>query len=886
MLNRARSLWRALLGRRRFEEGMAEEMRFHVAQYAEDLERAGVAPAEAARRARMEFGSVDGAKDDCREARGLRLFDALRRDVRYALRLLRKSPAFTVTALATLALCLGANLTIFAVVDSVLLRPLPFPAADRLVSIYNTYPKAGVMNDGISLTNYYERRGQIRAFSSLAIYREITSIVGDRGATAQEDIALVSPEYFTTLGIGPVMGRAFTEEETAYKTSNVAILTDAFWRQRLNADPHVIGKSIRVDGAANTIVGVLPPEFSFLSSKARIYFPLASDASRRTPKQRHAGSAGRMIARLAPGVTIAEAQTQVDAHNAGVEMNGPEAKMMAEAGFRSIVIGLHAEHVAAIRPVVWLMQAGAALLLLIGAVNLVNLLLIRASGRVKELAVRQAIGASRMHVISEVLVETTVLTLIGGLLGLVVGWGGISLLMALGADRLPLGTQIAFDARLAIVAVAGAIGVGLAIGAPIAWYNLRGHAGALQSESRATTTGRAAQRLRHAFLVAQMALAFVLLATAGLLGVSLRKVMAISPGFRPAQVISGRIALPRAYPDPAAGVAFTERLMDALGRQPGITAAGIVTNVPLSGRSNKSAATVQGRALKPGAPPHGIYSYSVTGDYFTALGYTLVEGRFLTAADSRRTDRVCVIDEDFARRNWPDGHALGQRLFDGGQAGPDAEAYTVVGIVGPAKQAGLTEDQGQGAVYYPYGARPDSRFFVVARATIPPEALGPTLQQVVRQVDADLPVTDLRAMDARIADSLIARRSPALLAIIFSAIAVLLTAIGTYGVLSYAVAQRRREIGLRMALGAQPGQVRRQFVSLALRLFAAGAVLGAIGAWLAGRAIQTLLFEVPPLHVATMLATALVMAAVCLIACLLPSHRAAHISPMEALADQ
>jgi predicted permease len=892
MLRRFWSLCRALLLRRRFEDGMREEMRFHLEQYERDLVRGGLPADEAAWRARREFGSLDNAKDDCREARGLRLVDELQRDVRYAVRLLRKTPAFTLTALATLALCLGANLTIFAVVDSVLLRPLPFPDADRLVRVFNTYPKAAVLDDGASVANYYERRGHIPAFASLSLYRQATSIVGDAGTTEREEITLVSPDFFVTLGIAPVMGRAFTDEEMTYQNSHVVILSDAYWRQRFNADPNVIGRPIRVSGDdAWHVVGVLPPGFSLLSSTARLYVPLASDPDRRLSRERHSGSSSHMIARLAPGTTLEQAQSQIDAHNAVMEQDDPQAAMMADAGFRSLVVPLHADHVAAIRPMLLLLQAGALFLLLIGAVNLVNLLLIRASGRVKELAVRQAIGASRRHIVSEVLVETTVLTLAGGLLGLAAGAGGIQLLAALGADRLPLGAHIAFDARVAAIALAGAIVMGIAIGIPIAWYNLRGHAGhghglALQSETRGGTAGRAAQRLRHAFVVAQMALAFVLLAGTGLLGLSLKQVMAISPGFRPEHVLSGQIALPgKTYPTGASRLAFTERLVTELERQPGVLAAGIVTNVPLSGRNIKSAATVKGYRPPAGQSVRGHYSYFVTGDYFAAMGFSLIDGRFLTTADSRRTERVCVVDEDFARHYFPRGGAIGQHLFAGSQEGKEADAFTIVGIVGAVKQAELTDGEAQGAIFYPYAYNTDD-VFVVTRTSVQPEAFATALRTVVRGVDSDMPVNDVQSMDSRIADSLVTRRSPALLAGFFSAIAVLLTAIGTYGVLSYAVAQRRREIGLRMALGARPEQVRAQFLALALRLLAGGILLGLGGAWLTGRAMQAILFHVPAVHLATLAGTAIVMGAVCLAACLLPSRRAARISPMEALTEE
>jgi predicted permease len=889
MLKRFRSVLHVLFSRRDFEDGMTEELRFHIEQYTDDLVRGGVPAKEAERRAHIEFGSLHNVKGDCREARGLHLFDELGREVRYALRLLRKTPGFTAAALVTLALCLGANLTIFAVIDSILLRPLPFPAAGRLVTLFNTYPKAGVDRDGSSLTNYYERRGHIPAFSSLSIYRYGTAIVGEPGSTVREQITQVSPDFFTTLDLGPAIGRTFTEDETTYQTDTGVILTNDYWRQRFDGDPHMLGKQIRVNGLPTTIVGVLPPGFRFLSSESRLYFPLASRPEDRTPLQRHSGgNVIQMIARLRQGATLAQAQSQIDAQNTALERDDPQAKMMADAGFRSLVVPLHADQVAEIRPTLLLLQAGVLLLLLIGAVNLVNLLLIRASGRSKEVAVRQAIGASRRYLVSEIVIENTLLTLVGGLLGLGVGAAGIRLLTALGADRLPLGGAIAFDARLAFVALVAAIATGIALSAPIVWFNLRNNPGiALQSETRGGTTGRAAQALRHSFIVAQIALAFVLLAGAGLLGLSLLHVTAVSPGFRSDHVLTGQVSFPsKDYPDVAARFRFIEKLMDKVDHQPGVLAAGVVNNVPLSGHTGKSAATVKGHVLRPGESARGNYSYGVGGDYFRAMGFSLLAGRFITDSDSQRGARVCVVDEDFARYYWPHDNPLGHRLFQGLDAGPDAEAFTVVGVVGSVKQAGLTDDTAQGAIYYPYAWRTDDNIFVSIRTSLPPKSLGLTLEKAVRQIDSSLPVNDLRTMETRISDSLVVRRSPALLAAIFSGIALLLTVVGTYGVLSYAVTQRRREIGVRMALGARPEQIRRQFFSLALRLLGGGTLLGVIGAWQTGRAMQTVLFHVPALTWETLVGAVVLMLVVCLVACLLPAYRAARISPMQALADQ
>jgi predicted permease len=802
-------------------------------------------------------------------------------DLRFALRQLRKAPAFTAIALATVAICLGANLAIFAVIDAILLRPLPFPQSDRLVSIYNTYPKAGVENDGSSVTNYFERRGHIPAFSSLSIFRDGNEVVGDTGAAEQTELMRISPDFFTTLGVNLAMGRSFTEAEAEVAENNgVAIVTDAYWRQRLNSDPNVLGRDIRVNTMPRKIVGVLPPDFRFLSSEARIFLPIRSRAEDRAPQQRHSGGGGtHMIARLKPSATIAEAQAQIDAHNTAVEKDDPEAKAMAEAGFRSLVRPLHADYVRSIRPTLVLLQVGVFFLLLIGAVNLVNLLLIRASGRAKEMAIRQSMGASRRHIVRQVLVETVLLTCGGGLLGLAVGAWGVRLLQVLGADRLPLGARLEFDGWLAAIGLTGAIVLGVLIALPLAGFNLSSSlANALQAESRTGTISPAAQRLRHGFIVVQIALAFVLLAGAALLGLSLKKVMAVSPGFRPDHVLTGEFTVPFVYDLGR----ILDRLLEKISEQPGVAATGAITNVPLSGESGKSAVTPKGYVPPAGESLHGHYLYQVTGDYFTALGIPLREGRFLTSADSQRAYRVCVVDEDFARRYWPNGGALGRRVFRGGDS-DDAKLYTIVGVVGAVKQAELTEPSGQGAVYLPFINSQGINIFVVTRTSQRPEAFIATLRKLVRGANADLAIDNIRSMEARIAESLVTRRSPALLAGIFAGVALLLAAIGTYGVLSYAVAQRRREIGIRMALGARREQIGAQFLSLGLRLLAAGSIVGTIGAWLVGRAMQSLLFGTPSLPIGPLFGTAATIFIVSLVACLIPVRRASRVDPIVAL---
>ncbi len=470
-------------------------------------------------------------------------------------------------------------------------------------------------------------------------------------------------------------------------------------------------------------------------------------------------------------------------------------------------------------------------------------------------------------------------------MGLAVGAAGIRLIEALGASHLPLGARIAFNWRAAGVTMIEAAALGLMMAAPAVWHALHARmTGGLAAESRTSTSGRAANRVRDVLLVAQTAVAFTLLFSAGLLGLSLKQVMAVQPGFQADRVLTGQVTLPFRTYDNTRRLTFIDRLVTSLHREPGVTAVGISTNVPLSGNANRSSATVAGFTLKPGESPRAIYSYGVGGDYFAAMGLAVLDGRALAPDDAPR--QVAVVDEDFAKRYWPDGQAIGQRLFRGGlSAGRPEDAFTVVGVVRPVKQAALSEDDRLGAVYYPYSTYFDSSIYVVVRTTVPPEGLAATLAKTVRAIDPELSVNNVQSMDARVADSLVTRRSPAMLATIFACMALLLTAMGTYGVLSYGVAQRRREIGVRMALGATPGQVCAMFGAFGVRLLAIGSLAGIAGSWMSGKAMQALLFHTPPMPMGIAALAAGTMSIVCLAACLVPSLGAARVSPTEVLAE-
>ncbi len=805
-------------------------------------------------------------------------------NLKFALRSLLKTPGFTATALATLALCIGANLAIFAVVDAVLLRSLPYPQAGRLVTLYHSYPKANVPRDVASLTTYYERRGNIAAFSSLSAISQSTSVIGETGATTIENVGRVTPEFFATLGIELFMGRAFTDAEMTYQTDHVAIISHEYWLSHYHGDPGVLGKPVRLAGIDRQIVGVLPPGFRFLSFVAPIYSPLSSEDSERNLQARHSNGVIQ-IARLAPGATLADAQAQIDAHSAAHAAEFPQAQMVADAGFRAHVAGLHADHVASARPLLLLLQGAALFLLVIGGVNLANLLLIRASGRTRELAIRQALGANAGHVVREVMTETLLLTVAGALAGLLVGAFGIELLVALGANRLPLGAQIVMDGRLAAITVLGGGLTGCLLALPIIWFNLRGRlAVALQSESRGGTANRATQRLRQGFIVAQIALAFVLLTGAGLLGISLRRVMSVSPGFRPENVITGRFTLPwNGYHDLNSFHLFFDRLEEKSRALPGVVFAGAVSNLPLNGVGNGNVMTIPGYTPKPGESVVTHDQLGVAGDYFAAMGIPLQAGRYLNSSDVPIDTLSCVVDEAFARRYWPEGGAVGRQLYRDATVGPGDRPYTIVGVVGVVKQQGLTETAPAGAVYFPYSHIQLRDYYLVARTNLPPETLAATFVRLIRTIDPELPLTDLRSMDGRIDRSLAANRTPALLAGIFAATALLLATIGLYGVMSYTVAQRTGEFGIRMALGAQRGDVLRLVFGQGIRLAAIGLATGLIGALLLTGTMSSLLFGVRPNDPVALAAVAALLAIVATLACFLPARRATKVDPMVAL---
>ena len=805
--------------------------------------------------------------------------------MRLTIRSLTRSPGFVFTALATLAICLGANLVIYAAVNAILLRPLPFPEPDRLVLVHNSYPKAGAERSTSSIPNYFDRRGAIAAFASVSLSQEGSVTVGGDGAPNRVSIARITPEFFQTLGVALAKGRAFTDAELSHSADGVAILTDGFWRAHFNADPDIIGKTFLNDGIAIAVVGVLAPDFRFLSSEAQFYRPVSHDPVQREARRRH-GNGWNMIARLAPGATLAEAQAQIDAFNAQQATDDPEAAAVKNAGYRTWVRPLHADHVREVRPMLLLLQVGVAFLLLIGLGNVANLLLIRASGRTKEIAVRQALGASSFALARGVLAETLLLALAGGALGLLLGAFGVDMLGRLGAARLPLGATIALDAASGAVALGASLAVGLLLAGPVVWFNRHIRlARGLQLESRGGTASRSARRVRNGFIVIQVALAFILLSGASLLGLSLKKAMAIPTGFNADPVLTGRLALPwKNYQTNDARSSFVARLLPALRTVPGITHAALTTGLPFTGRASNNAVTVEGHALQPGGTGRAHHMSVVGGDYWQAMGIPLVRGRFFTDADLESPGNVCIVDQAFADRYWPDQDPIGRRLAAGTRF-TDANTAVVVGVVASVKQSELTEPSGHGALYFSYNRTNFNTpaFTLVMRAAVTPVSLASAARQAILALDPSLPLEDVRPMQSRIDDSLVVRRSPAILAAIFAGSALLLASIGLYGVMAYAVAQRTREFGIRLALGAAAADVLRMVLGEGARLAAVGLATGVVGSLLLTKYLATQLFAVSANNPAIYAAVAGLLALVAALACLLPAKRATKADPMIAL---
>lgn len=822
--------------------------------------------------------------------------ERLLQDVRFAARVLWKDKGFAITAVLTLGICIGANAAIFAIVNSVLLQPLPVPDAGQLVHMYNSYPGAGVSDRGSTgVPDYDDRLRETDVFQEQALYNTRGVTLGQEGNPQRVTTMMGTPSLLRLLQVQPIRGRSFTEEDGEIGKTHKAVLTYASWQRLFGGGDDAVGRDLRINGEPYAVVGVLPQGFSFLDPDVALWLPVAFTAEEKSDDSRHSNN-WSYVARLKPGATIEQARQQIDALNARNLERFPAFKeILINAGFRTVVVPLQSYLVRDIRGTLYLLWGGVAFVLLIGAVNITNLMLVRSTARTRELATRHALGAGLGRISRQLLTETIVLTLAGAVLGLGVGYAGLRALVAYGLDQTPQGTPVAMDGTVVWFTAALALVLGLLIGlVPV--LNLR-HLNlgqAFREEGRSGTSSRGARATRRVLVTAQIAFAFMLLIGAGLLLASFRHVLAVRPGFDAAHVLTGTLSPPASrYGDDASLVAFNNRLLDRVRSLPGVEAAGLTSNLPLSGNYSDSVILAEGYVMKPGESLISPFSTRVTPGYFEAMDVPLVGGRLFAASDAAQAPAVVIVDERLAARFWGSSDPIGRRLWKPDSAeelkngpGPKSRYYTVVGVVGSVCTTGLTEKAPVGAYYFPMAQDSARTVTLVARSAGQPEALVSSIRRELGGIDPELPFYGVRPMQERVDASLINRRTPMLLASVFGAIALLLAAVGLYGVLTYQVSQRRREIGIRMALGSDTGRIFTMVVREGLVLLGIGLVAGLGGAFAIRLAMEAQLFGVGAMDARVVAGVSVLLAAVAFVACALPARRAARIDPLVALAEQ
>jgi predicted permease len=795
----------------------------------------------------------------------------------------------------TLALCIGANTALFAVVYNVLLRPLPVPEPDRVLLLSNLYPKAGVTDSSNSgVPDYYDRMRAVSVLPEQALFNHASVAVGLDGAPARIRVANVTPSFFRVFPVRPLHGRTFTEAEGDVGNEKKILLSQRLWWRVFGGDPGAVGRDLRVDGQPYTVVGVLPAQIEPLDPGTLAFRPLAFTPEERSDERRHSNNYWH-VGRLRPGATLEQAQSQVDALNAANLERFPHFReVLQNAGFHTRVVPLQDHLVRHVRPTLFLLWGGALFVLFVGAVNVVNLVLVRTRGRLKELVTRMALGAGPGQVARQLLVEGLTLTLAAAGMGLLLGAAALRTAGALDLEDLPYGSSIGIDGAVVLFSVGLAAGIGAVVGAvPLARVLGAKLTLVLREEGRSTSGGRGARALRRSLVVAQVAFTLVLLAGAALLLASFRRALKVDPGFASEGVLTGSVALPRSrYPDDDARRAFTGESLRRLRALPGVLAAGATDTIPFGDQHNDSVILAEGYAMQPGESVVSPNAVDVTPGYFEAMGVRLVRGRFFEESDDEDALPVVVVDEKLAGRFWPGRDAVGRRLYRPGDvrnllATDERTAFfTVVGVVRDIRLSDLTEgERAVGSYFFPM-AQDTSRILTFALKTASrPEALAGALRSTVASLDPELPVFDVRTMLERAESALLPRRTPALLSVAFGSVALLLSAVGLYGVLAYLVAQRSREIAIRVAVGGSPRDVFGLVFREGASLVGGGLFAGALGALLLRRSVAGLLFGVRATDPALIGAAVALLVAVALLACALPARRATRIDPVAVLAS-
>ncbi|HVF34963.1 MAG TPA: ABC transporter permease [Candidatus Saccharimonadia bacterium] len=821
------------------------------------------------------------------------MFDTLKQDLRYGIRSLFAKPGFLIAAVATLALGIGANTAIFSVINGLLLKPLPYDDGERLVQVYNNYPKMGLDYAGTSIPDYFDRKEQAPALADLAMYTGQSFNLAASGTPERLVGLRATPSLFSTLRASAALGRVFGEAEAVAGSDKVVVLSHTAWKNNFAGDAQIVGRDVRLNGETFRVLGVMPESFVFPNRDTQLFIPFAFTDAQKSDDER-GNEYSESIGRLAPGATIEQLHSQMDAivartadraAAAGGEDAADNAAWFRNGNFFGRAKSLRDQWVGNLRPVLWLLQAVVGFVLLIACANVANLMLTRVTSRQKELSVRTALGAGRRRIARQLLIEALLIAAMGALAGILLAYWSIDLLNLLGLNNSQLSAQVGIDGTVLGFTLALAALTGIVFGLFPAFAQLGGKPyEVLKEGGRGNTMGRGARMTRATLVVVQMALAVTLLVGAGLLIKSFNRVMEQDPGFRRDGLITTRFDLPAAkYPDAPAQAQFYDRALAELRTIPGAGKVAYTSNLPFGGSTWTTSFNIEGRDEAAGeSSPHG-YGRTVDEQYFEALEVPVLQGRGFTAADAAGAPDVMVVDEYLAKKYFAKDGAVGKRILWNETADGKPRVWTIVGVVGTVKPFALADDVKKEAFYMSFRQYTVDNGFFVVKTDLATGGLAQPIRDAILRVDPEQPVYDVRTLDERIKVSLEGRKAPMVLLAIFAGVALLLSAIGIYGVLAFSVEQRTSELGVRLAIGAQGSDITRLVLHQGGRIAGIGLALGIVGSLVLTRFMQSQLFGVQSSDPVTLVTVVLVLGAVALLACWLPARRAARTSPMEAL---
>jgi predicted permease len=857
------------------------ELQSHLDMLTEENVCRGMAPDEARRAARIKLGGLTQLKEINRELRGLPFVETFFQDARYAFRALRKSRGFTAVAVLTLALGIGANTAIFSVVYAVLLKPLPYTNPSRLVTVFATNPQEGVAETGVSYPNFEEWQAQNHVFSDLAGLTAHQLTLTGRGEPSVVDTSVVTPDHFAVLDAKPLAGRIFHPEDGKKGAPPVVIISENLWRGTLRADPNVLGSSIDLDKRPFTVVGIMPASFRspFLVTKQEVWIPLVQDPLFGAWMARRGGHWLPVLGRLKPGVSLAQAQAEMDAISARLAQEFP----VENTGWTVHLVPLQTEIVGDVRTALLVLLGAVGLVLLIACANIANLLLARATSRSKEIAVRIALGAGRTRLIRQMLTETAVLGLLGGIAGIALAYWGVQALGSLLPGDLPVLNPIRVDNLVLAFALFLSAVASVAFGLVPAMFASGGDIqNSLREGGVRSGEGIGRRHARNILAVAEISLAMVLLVTAGLLLRSFSKLTSVSPGFDAQQIVGAQVSLPQfKYSTPDQWATFSGELLARVQAQPGLKDSAIVVPKPITDGYINIAFTIEGVPLASANESRTADYVSASPEYFRAMGIPLLAGRLFNEQDNRSAPRVALISKAMAQRYFPNQDPIGKRINFGFPPDPDVPRE-IVGIVGDVRDVSLGQAPGP-MMYAPYPQAPFWSANFVVKTTLSTSAVTAAIRHEVQQMDKDLPVTDVARMPDLIDASVSQQRFRTFLLGLFAAMALVLAAVGIFGVISYSVSRRTNEIGIRVALGASPGSILSMILRETLILAFVGIALGIPCALLASRLVGHLLFGVSANDPITLAVVACGLAVVAALAGLLPARRAMKVDPIIAL---